>query len=75
VAKDSGWRILSSTMLRAIAYDEGDRTLLVRFATGSVYRYVEVPREIYENLIDPPDGSTGRYFNEVVRDGFDYEEL
>jgi hypothetical protein len=68
------WHILTSTMIRAVAYDPGERVLRVRFGNGTTYRYLDVPPEVVETLLDPPDGSPGRYFNETIRDGFDYEE-
>lgn len=61
-------------MIRAVAYDARDRTLRVRFSNGNTYRYFDVPPEVVETLLDPPDGSPGRYFNETIRDGYDYEE-
>ena len=71
---EAGWHILASTMIRALAYDPGTRELRVRFAGGGTYRYLDVPAEVAETLIDPPDGSHGRYFNDNIRDVFDYEE-
>jgi hypothetical protein len=69
-----GWHILASTMIRALAYDPDTRELRVRFAAGGVYRYFDVPAEVVEQLIDPPDGSHGRYFNDNIRDAFEFEE-
>lgn len=74
MAPDTDWRILKSTMLRAIAYDEDSRDLRVRFTSGAIYRYHEVPPEIATALVDPPEQSHGRYFNDHVRDAFDYDE-
>ena len=71
---DAGWHILQSTMLRAIAYDPARRELRVRFQTGALYRYRDVPPEVVEALLDPPAGSAGRYFNDTIRDGFEYDE-
>jgi hypothetical protein len=68
------WHILHSSVLRAIAYDENSRELRVRFAAGATYRYYAVPPETVLALLDPPGGSHGRYFNEHVRDSFDYDE-
>jgi hypothetical protein len=68
------WHILQSSVLRAIAYDENSRELRVRFATGTTYRYYGVPPETVLALLDPPGRSHGRYFNEHVRDSFDYDE-
>ncbi len=74
MAVDATWHILTSTMLRAVAYDPLARELRVRFVNGTNYRYHDVPPEVAESLIEPPDGSPGRYFNDHVRDAFDYDE-
>ena len=74
MAVDGTWHILASTMLRAVAYDPESRELRVRFASGTNYRYSDVPPEIVETLVDPATTSPGRYFNDHVRDVFDYDE-
>jgi hypothetical protein len=74
MAAGAGWHILQSTMLRAFHYDPASRTLQVRFHTGGHYAYRNVPPEVAENLLDPPDGSPGRYFNDEVRDAYDFDE-
>lgn len=61
-------------MLRAVAYDESTRQLRVRFMTGAVYRYFAVPPEIAEELLDPPGNSHGRYFNDQIRDSYEFDE-
>jgi hypothetical protein len=61
-------------MLRAIAYDASRRELRVRFTAGTIYRYYEVPKSVAMQLLDPPGGSAGRYFNDQVRDKYDYDE-
>lgn len=71
---EAGWHILRSTMLRAVRYDEASAELLVRFEGGAIYRYFGVPPEVAEDLLDPPGGSPGRYFNEHIRDGYDFDE-
>lgn len=67
-------RILSSTVLRAVAYDERSQELRVRFMTGAVYRYFAVPPEIADELVHPPGNSHGRYFNDQIRDSYEYQE-
>lgn len=71
---DIEWHILRSAMLRAVAYDGASRELHVRFSNGGVYRYYKVPADVAERLLDPPDASHGRYFNDHIRDAFDYDE-
>lgn len=46
----------------------------MRFSTGAVYRYHDVPPEVAEELLDPPGGSHGRYFTENIRDSYDFEQ-
>lgn len=74
MAADAGWHIIQSTMLRAIAYDPHSRELRVRFHTGGLYRYHDVPPEVAETLLDPPEGSPGRYFNDEIRDAYEFDE-
>lgn len=74
MAGDAEWHILASTVLRAVRYHPASAELLVRFRNGSTYRYYGVPPEVAAALLDPPGGSSGRYFNEMIRDGFDYDE-
>lgn len=74
MAAEADWHILKSTLIRAVGYDAESRELRVRFTTGGVYRYHDVPADVAAAIIDPPDGSHGRYFNENVRDGYDYDE-
>ncbi|PJJ72555.1 KTSC domain-containing protein [Diaminobutyricimonas aerilata] len=69
------WVVLESSVLRAVRYDDATRSLRVRFTSGAMYEYYDVPREVYDALLDPPDGSHGRYFSTHVRDAFDYDEL
>lgn len=71
----ANWQILASALIRALAYDPDRRELRIRFTTGGVYRYFGVPPDVVELLIDPPDGSHGRYFNDNIRDAFEYETL
>jgi KTSC domain len=74
VADDATWHILASTMLRAVSYESRSRQLRVRFATGAIYVYLDVPRGVVDALLDPTIGSPGRYFNEHIRDEFDCDE-
>lgn len=74
MAADAPWHILQSTMLRAVSYDDESRELRVRFSNGGIYRYYSVPEDVVQSLLEPPDGSPGRFFNDHVRDAFDFDE-
>lgn len=65
------WREMSSSVIARAAYDETSRTLTIEFRSGTVYEYFDVPRKIYEGLIDAP--SAGNYFAENIRDVYPFE--
>ncbi len=56
---------LKSSVIASAAYDDDRRILEVKFRTGRVYRYSQVPRSVYEELLVAD--SAGKYFNEVIR--------
>jgi hypothetical protein len=51
-------------------YDRG--SLTVTFIKGSVYRYYHVPLEVWCGLMAAP--SKGKYFNENIRDKYNFEK-
>jgi hypothetical protein len=61
--------VVDSSSLRSIGYDAGALTLEVEFRNGSVYRYVNVPTELWASLRRAP--SVGKFFQEHVRDQFE----
>jgi KTSC domain-containing protein len=58
---------VSSTELASIGYEEANSVLEVEFRKGGVYRYFEVPVEVFKELMAAP--SKGSYFNRVIRGG------
>jgi hypothetical protein len=62
-----------SSVLGEIKYDARSRELEIRFVTGRVYRYSDVPPEVYERLMSAD--SKGAFFNAHIRDGYAYREL
>ena len=65
---------VESDALRSVGYDVDRRILEIEFASGTVYRYFEVPEAVYAGLMTA--ASHGAFFGEHIRDaGFDYEQL
>lgn len=65
---------VSSEALLSVGYDAEQRILEVEFAGGGVYRYFEVPLELYVDLMT--SASKGDFFANHVRDaGFEYERV
>lgn len=69
------WREpVRSEALRAVGYDPDRRILEIEFASGAVYRYFDVPEDLYAGLMTAP--SLGEFFSAHIRDaGFDFEAL
>ncbi len=59
---------LHSKTLKTAVYQPKDAWLELEFRSGAIYRYLRVPQEIYQQLLQAE--SKGRYFNEHIRDRF-----
>jgi lysyl-tRNA synthetase class 2 len=59
---------LASSALRTIAYDHRRHLLQLEFPDRTVYRYFDVPVDLYEGLLRAP--SKGSYFNRFIRGHF-----
>lgn len=72
--KPSGmvWYDADSSMISAFAYDEAEQILEVAFHNTGVYRYYEVPVEVFEGLRDA--SSKGSYMRNMIIDMYDYEK-
>jgi hypothetical protein len=64
---------VESKAIVSLGYDEETQSLELEFRSGSVYRYREVPRSVYEWLVRTPNKGvfvarqiTGRYAFESV---------
>ncbi|HEY1386109.1 MAG TPA: KTSC domain-containing protein [Dongiaceae bacterium] len=64
---------VSSAAIESITYDEWSRQLDIALTTGRVYRYFDVPPEVYRALMEAD--SKGRFYNERIRDAYRYERL
>jgi hypothetical protein len=61
---------MPSAVIRNYSYDTGDRCLTIWFVSGQAYSYFDVPEPIALGLAYA--GSRGRYFQQHIRDRFDY---
>jgi hypothetical protein len=64
---------LDSKMLAAVAYEPEPRTLYLRFRSGQVYGYFEVPENQYQEFLQAE--SRGRYFLSHIRGRFRYQRI
>jgi hypothetical protein len=56
---------VASSSIRAVGYDAATHRLYVRFHSGELYAYADVPRRVHRELMAA--GSVGGYFNREVR--------
>ena len=55
---------VDSSMLRTVGYDAANKELEVVFSSGAVWRYREVPRKVYRELLNAD--SKGSYMQSCV---------
>ena len=61
-------QVIQSSSLRSIGYDRATATLEVEFTNGGVYRYADVPADVWSAFRQAD--SKGKFFQEHVRDLF-----
>ena len=65
---------IASSAIVSIGYDVELKVLEVEFVSGAVYRYFDVPRATYHDMLE--SASRGRYLNGVVKlEAFAYERV
>jgi hypothetical protein len=68
-----GMPSLQSSMMTFAKYDDDASELDITFTSGKTYRYLEVPVEVYEGLLDAE--SKGEFFNDSIKDEFNFSEV
>lgn len=61
---------VESDVIHAIGYADDLHILEIIFNNGGIYQYRNVPREVFEQLMRAD--SKGAYFQENIRDEFEY---
>ena len=64
---------VDSSMIYALGYDEEQQVLEVVFKRTGVYRYRNVPKEVYEQLMN--SDSKGSYMRDLIIDMYPAEQL
>ena len=63
---------VDSSQIRSVGYDSETETMYVEFKNGQVYRYLEVPQNVFNNLKN--SSSPGRFFLSSVKQYYDYSK-
>ena len=64
---------VESSQLKSAGYDQDSDDLYIEFKTGVVYRYSEVPPEVFEKLT--LSSSAGSYFAANIKGNYEYKKL
>jgi hypothetical protein len=72
-AQEVSFVSIQSSNLDGVAYIESTRDLFVRFKGGAIYRYFDVPSEMYSMLMESP--SHGKFFNRTIKPHYIYEKV
>ncbi len=65
---------VESSNLAAAGYDEEKEELYIEFKSGGLYKYSDVPYNVFKDLLDAD--SKGQYFHKYIRNGgYSYERL
>ncbi len=67
------WTSVSSSNLSAVAYNESDQMLYIRFNSGWEYVYYSVPKNIYQGLMNA--ASHGEYHAAFIKHNYQYKRL
>jgi hypothetical protein len=68
----SEWVFVDSSNIEAIRYLDQSQELEVRFLSGAVYTYHNVPQEIYEEMLN--SDSKGSYLNRAIKRTYEFSK-
>lgn len=64
---------MTSSSLASIGYTPTEAALEVEFKHGAVYRYLDVPADVFEAFLAA--ASKGTYFNDAIKNCFSYQRV
>lgn len=62
-----------SASIAALAYDQQSSVLQLEYISGRVYRYLDVPEQVFAWLLKAR--SKGGFVNRMIRDRYEYTEV
>lgn len=64
---------VNSSSIDWVSYSGKNQSLTVTFNSGSQYRYLGVPKRVFQDLLDSP--SKGRFFNSEIKDHYSFDKI
>lgn len=62
------WTHVVSSNIAAYRYNEGDRIFEIKFTSGRVYSFADVPKNIVDEFASAD--SKGKYFNSAIKNSY-----
>jgi hypothetical protein len=64
---------VESSNIESVGYDKATKVLEVKFKSGSVYQYTNVPPEKHKALVEAD--SVGGYFSANIKEHYSYKRV
>jgi hypothetical protein len=64
---------VNSSTIDSIGYDQNSNKLTVKFKTGAIYEYLNVPHYVYDAVMSAD--SVGKALNNEVKGIYDYSKI
>jgi hypothetical protein len=64
---------VSSSNIASVGYDIATCTLQIKFHSGGLYEYYDVPYAVYQGLMNA--SSHGKYFHQYIKNVYPYKRL
>jgi len=64
---------MPSSVVAAMTYDPGSSTLRVRFVSGMVYDYKNVPEKVFKQMKNA--ASKGTFLNQYIKGNYEFEKV
>ena len=64
---------VSSSNIHSVGYDAEARILEIKFHSGGIYRYSNVPETVHCHLMKA--ASKGSYFHQSIRDKYNFKRV
>lgn len=64
---------VTSSNVASVGYDEESQTLEIEFNNGSVYQYYDVPKHVYESLMQA--SSVGGFLSSNIKGQYRYSRV
>jgi hypothetical protein len=66
-------KYVKSSNLLSVGYDAKNKILEIRFNSGNMYQYDNVPKEIYNGLMSA--SSKGSYFYDMIKGNYSFKQI